>query len=89
MRKTLILMAAWLLAGCAGRSSSTSAPMPLPHRPVTALATFIARDLPRPYQRLHDEPGWKWVLWSNRSQCVVDAGTWARTRSAITSAAIG
>ena len=80
MRKTLILTAAWLLSSCANRSSSTSAPSTAPTRPVTALATFTARELPSAYQRLHDNPGWKWVLWSNKSLCVVDASTWTRTQ---------
>lgn len=81
MRKILILVAAWLLSGCAGRPSSNSTPITAPpKRLVTALAAFTARDLPRAYHRIHDDQGWKWVLWSHESLCIVDSGTWTRTQ---------
>jgi hypothetical protein len=80
MRTVLLLAAALLLSGCAHRSPLSSPVPAAPRREVTALAAFTGMDLPRPYQRLHDEPGWKWVLWSNERLCVVDSRTWVRTQ---------
>jgi hypothetical protein len=80
MRTALLLAAAWLLTGCAGHSAPRHALLPTPRREVTAIAAFTGLDLPRAYQRLHDGPGWKWVLWSHEMLCVVDSGTWTRTQ---------
>ena len=80
MRNALFLMVAWLLIGCAGRrSSSIRTPLVASGREVTNLSMLTGHELPRAFQRVHDDPGWKWVLWSNESLCVVDSRTWTMT----------
>ncbi|HWC75437.1 MAG TPA: hypothetical protein VG454_16035 [Gemmatimonadales bacterium] len=79
MRKAFILVAAWLLSACAGRPSSIEPALAAATREVTAISAFTGTDLPPKYSRLHDEPGWKWVLWSHEQLCVVDSRTWAST----------